>query len=152
MILAFNLSDIISSLNMDPEGRADLDLDGVMRSFSGNGTIIDYYKMGETEISGVINLLIAWKPEKRETLLAALQAAIGTSVGNEAQIYDTNTPLLSAILEVDSVRRGKFRREPNILCADCGGAGNLPCGGCISTVQCIADLRPCGACVFTLCF
>jgi hypothetical protein len=87
---------------MDPEGRADLGLDGVMRSFSGNGTIIDYYKMNETEISGVIDLLTAWKPEKRESLLGALQAAIGISITNETQIYDANTPLLSTILEGDS--------------------------------------------------
>ena len=137
---------------MDPEGRADLGLDGVMRSFSGNGTIIDYYKMNETEISGVIDLLTAWKPEKRESLLGALQAAIGISITNETQIYDANTPLLSTILEGDSASRGKPRRKPNAPRADRGGAGNLPCGGCISTVQRIADPRPCGACVFTLCF
>ena len=68
MILAFNLSRYYIELEHGSRRQgADLDLDGVMRSFSGNGTIIDVLSSdaARPRFSRVINLLIAWKPEKK---------------------------------------------------------------------------------------
>ncbi len=41
----------------DPAGRVDIGIDGVMRSLSGDGTILDYYKLNATELSMTLDLI-----------------------------------------------------------------------------------------------
>jgi len=89
-------------MNMDPEGRADIGLDGVMRSFSGAGTVIDYYQLNATELIGTIDFFSELKPGKKELLQGVFEGVLGTSVTDEEQIHDADTPLISDLLKSDT--------------------------------------------------
>jgi hypothetical protein len=47
-----SVSDIIGSMIRDKEGTLELEADGVMRSYAGNGTVLDYHQMDPDQVAG----------------------------------------------------------------------------------------------------
>ena len=133
-------------MKLDPAGRADIGLDGVMRSLSGEGIVLDIYKLNATELTEAIDWLATWMPEKKELLLATLQGVDGTFVTDEEQLYDASTPLLSKILQGDTSpveARSIFERCEGCAPPECGH------GYCVTHLECI--LRNCNSCLLLVC-
>ncbi|PVH72646.1 hypothetical protein DL98DRAFT_520379, partial [Cadophora sp. DSE1049] len=120
--LGFNLTTAAKSMLSDPSGRLDIGLDGVMRSLSSNGTIIDYYKLNAAELSETLELVTSRYPDKGEVLLTTFAGVDGTLVTDDGKLFDTDVPLVSALLEDDGDKL-VFGRG---ICAT----------GCLSSLMC----------------
>lgn len=127
------MSYIVDTLTRDPAGKADLRLDGVMRSFSSNGTVLSYYQLTPSEISGVISWLAIRKPDTQEQLLGSMQSVDGTLVTDDAQLYNAHKPLVSPLLEGDS---SPVARAGGSIFSSDGTSG--VCGGCNTSLMCDA--------------
>lgn len=135
----------------DPAGRVDIGIDGVMRSLSGDGTILDYYKLNATELSMTLDLISSQYPEKEDALLAIFEGIDGTLITDDGQLFDSGVPLVSAFLASDS----SPVRPRTILERQCSAplyCRSICATGCVATVMCwaIADCEN-SVCVLVFC-
>lgn len=136
----------------DPAGRVDIGIDGVMRSLSGDGTILDYYKLNATELSITLDFISSQYPEKEDALLATFEGIDGTLITDDGQLFDSGVPLVSTFLAGDS----SPIRPRTILERQCSAP--LYClavcaTGCLSTAHCwlVAACDPSSICVGIFC-
>jgi len=122
-----------------------------MRSLSGTGTILDYYKLNTTELSVTIDLISSQYPEKKDALLVTFEGIDGTSITEDGTLFDADVPLLSTFLASDTSKV----RPRTILERQCSApidCRQICATGCVATIMCsaIADC-PDSVCVLIFC-
>ncbi|KAI9170566.1 Lactobacillus up-regulated protein [Paramyrothecium foliicola] len=139
------VSSVVQSLDLDPNGVISVDDDGVMRSFSANGTVIDYHQLDPEQLESFAkSQLAAWEnidmdvPESVKALAEGDFADGRELLDHDLLHHPAHGPNLAG--------RSKYIKEREVLDELNNFQKRCVGTGCGSLADCLA--RGCAACFF----